>query len=211
MQKDIEQVRARLERVETPAQLATVVLANAETRPVAAPPPAPAPQPVTPAPARRSFQLPAAAAAIAVAALGGYLYYASVGNGSGGPPPASSSTSTTTSVVPAATTSIAATNPAGGGPAQPVVMQSLAVDVLPWARVRVVPLSSDGAAPNTLTTPFTIRLPIGEYRLDCENGGVSQPLSFEVRVEAARPTVITRAMPGFDANQVVQTLLGDQP
>ena len=216
MQKDIERVRARLERDDPKSVVATVILPDEETRPglpsTATAPPAAAPQPVTPAPARRSFQLPAAAAAIAVTALGGYLYYASLGNGSGGPLPALSSTSTTTSVAPAATTSIAATSSVTGGIAQPVVMQSLVVDVLPWARVKVVSLSgSDNPAPNTLTTPFTIRLPIGDYRLECENGGVSQPFSFPVRLEAAGPTLITRVMPGFDVNQVVQMLLGDRP
>ena len=93
-----------------------------------------------------------------------------------------------------------------------VAPQLVSVDVLPWARVRIVPASANADVPKEpLVTPFTIQLPPGNYRLECENGGVSTRSVFSITVEPGRPLSLTRPMTGFNAEQVVQALLGGQP
>ncbi len=118
----------------------------------------------------------------------------------------------------AVTTTIPATTtvppPPPTGPPDNVLVpapQLVSVDILPWARVRIVPVVAGVNVPGELLiTPFTVQLPPGDYRLECENGGVSTRSVFPIKVEAGRPLTVTRTMSGFNADQVVGTLLGDQ-
>lgn len=89
------------------------------------------------------------------------------------------------------------------------------IDIRPWARVRVVPAPpADGqTAPQvpaeSIYAPFTIDLAPGDYVLECENGGLHRPTTFQLKVEAAegRPQFFTRTMPGFNPTKIVDSLL----
>jgi len=82
------------------------------------------------------------------------------------------------------------------------------VDVRPWARVKIVPATPDQAAPaDALYAPFAVDLPPGTYTFECENGGVTRPLTFQVTVAAGPPQAVTRNMPGFNATKTVDGLL----
>jgi hypothetical protein len=83
------------------------------------------------------------------------------------------------------------------------------VDVRPWARVKIVPAAPDAQVPtDALYAPFAIDLPPGTYSLECENGGVTRPLTFQLTVAAGPPQAVTRNMPGFNATKTVDALLG---
>jgi hypothetical protein len=98
-------------------------------------------------------------------------------------------------------------------PKNPDLPVAVTVDLQPWARVRIV--AQAGAAgkyqalPTTpLVTPFTIPLLPGDYVMECENGGLTPPLSLQVSVAVGQNQFISRAMPGFDPRRVVDALLG---
>jgi hypothetical protein len=83
------------------------------------------------------------------------------------------------------------------------------VDVLPWARVRIVPVGHTGPVPTEpLVTPFSVELAPGEYRLECENDGVSPRTVFPLTVAAGRPLSVSRTMQGFDPARLVESLAG---
>jgi len=94
------------------------------------------------------------------------------------------------------------------------------IDAQPWARVTVAPATSDPAtggpaAPPILpfeqTTPVTLRLPEGTYRLELENGGVTPPHSETIVVERGGDNRFRIAMPGFDLTDVLRRLGGSPP
>lgn len=85
----------------------------------------------------------------------------------------------------------------------------VSIDVLPWARVRIVPVGHTAPVPKeALLTPFSVELAPGAYRLECDNDGISPPSVFPITVEAGRPLSVSRAMPGFDPSRLVETLAG---
>ena len=63
------------------------------------------------------------------------------------------------------------------------------------------------AAP--LETPFTVNLAPGDYVLVAENGGLTGPLGISVTLREGEPLVVTEPMPGFNANRIVDLLLGN--
>ena len=85
---------------------------------------------------------------------------------------------------------------------------SVSVDLQPWARVRI--LDAKGVAVNSspLTTPFLYSLAPGDYKFEAENGGISSPETFDVRIDPDRPKVINRPMRGFDVEKTLNGLLG---
>jgi serine/threonine protein kinase len=87
--------------------------------------------------------------------------------------------------------------------------QRVSVDVMPWARVRIVAVGHDAAVPSApLETPFTVELAPGDYRLECENDGVSPRTVFPITVTAGRSLTVNRTMRGFNAADVVDSLAG---
>ena len=58
-------------------------------------------------------------------------------------------------------------------------------------------------------TPARIALLPGEYVVDLENGGLTQPLRQNL-VVGVEPTQRAFVMPGFDADRAAATLLADQ-
>ncbi len=85
----------------------------------------------------------------------------------------------------------------------------VSIDVRPWARVALKPLGDTPTAKaGTHVTPLTIDLAPGEYELSFENGGVTQPLTRKVRVDAAAPASFRFSMPGFAPTEIVDRLLG---
>jgi serine/threonine protein kinase len=91
---------------------------------------------------------------------------------------------------------------------RPPALVAVTVDVRPWARVRVVSRTSSGQPIQTAATPFVLTLSPGEYVLECENGGLTPPESFPLRVEPGMPQVLSLAMKGFDAESVLTSLFG---
>lgn len=81
------------------------------------------------------------------------------------------------------------------------------IDVQPWARVTITgPLdqrSTPGTGATQVTgeaTPLRVALRPGRYRVDLENGGVTQPLQRDIDVAALNPAQrFVFTMPGFDA------------
>jgi hypothetical protein len=72
-----------------------------------------------------------------------------------------------------------------------------------------VPPAPDPSIPaDALYAPFAIDLPPGTYSFECENGGVTRPLTFQVTVAAGPTQAVTRNMPGFNATKTVDGLLG---
>ena len=94
----------------------------------------------------------------------------------------------------------------------PVGLNSVTIDIRPWARVRVVPVAAEGQAPpsvpaEALYAPFTVDLAPGDYTLEAENGGLNRNATFPIKVELGKPQVIVRIMPGFNATKTVDALL----
>jgi uncharacterized protein with von Willebrand factor type A (vWA) domain len=85
----------------------------------------------------------------------------------------------------------------------PVVL--VIIDARPWARVTV--RSTDGRVPELAqTTPAALRLPEGTYDLSFENGGITPPLTEQIRVSANGQKVFSFAMPQFDPNQLLNQM-----
>ena len=88
-------------------------------------------------------------------------------------------------------------------------MSTVYIDIRPWARVKITT-----SIPNvTLPTepqyvPFAIDLPAGDYTLEAENGGVNRPTTFQLKVAEGGPQTFVRAMQGFNATKIVESLLG---
>jgi hypothetical protein len=95
-------------------------------------------------------------------------------------------------------------NPAANA-AKPAV---LVVDFRPWARVRIS-TNVDGVTglDRTYVTPFSIALPPGEYVVRGENGDLTGPVQMTVRLDAGQTRQISQAMPRFDADRVIESLL----
>jgi len=75
--------------------------------------------------------------------------------------------------------------------------------------VKIVPAAPDPAVPtDPLYAPFAVDLPPGTYTFECENGGVTRPLTFQVTVAAGPTQGVIRNMPGFNATKTVDGLLG---
>jgi hypothetical protein len=93
-------------------------------------------------------------------------------------------------------------------PPPPIQMSALTVNLRPWARVRLRPVASDVETPAPQTTPFTITVPAGEYVLEAENGGLTPPFKVTLRLEGGKVRTISQDMPGFNADRVLDALLG---
>ena len=165
------------------------------------------------------WKIPAAAVS-AILVLG--LIAALVWQQLGGPEQAAESsltTATADSSKPAATPAPAAdaapvtASEEPPAAASPVGLNTVSIDVRPWARVRVVPANvPEGQTPPTvpaepLYTPFTIDLAPGDYTLEAENGGLNRNTTFQIKVELGKPQYIVRSMPGFNATKTVDALL----
>ena len=96
-------------------------------------------------------------------------------------------------------------------PASPA-LRSVAIDIRPWARVRVRPAEGQTLAvpPDAMYSPFTVDLAPGDYVLECENGGINGTTTFQMKVDAAegRTQFFVRNMQGFNATKIVDALLG---
>lgn len=211
--QSLDALEADLKRVldpsTKPANDATVVFDAAETVTMESPAPVAITAitpPLAPPPARRLSIGAALAAVILVAAVSMYLYQTR------GELPQTAAPQTQPSAQPTAP----APQPVPQSTAPPatatVTSQPVTIDVLPWARVRIVPVGHDAAVPSeSLLTPFTVSLVPGEYRLECENDGLSPRTVLPVTVAAGKPSTITRQMQGFNPARVVDTLLGSKP
>ena len=116
----------------------------------------------------------------------------------------------TTTVTPdtPATTSVPVETPPVDAPA-PANLTTVYIDVRPWARVRIVPSTPNPAIPtDVFFAPFAVDLPAGDYNLEAENGGVTPPTKFELKVGEGSPMTFVRNMPGFNAAKIVEGLLG---
>jgi serine/threonine protein kinase len=105
---------------------------------------------------------------------------------------------------------------AAPGPLSAPELNSVTIDVRPWARVRVVATKvPEGQSPPQVPTeplyaPFTIDLAPGDYTLEAENGGLNRNATFQIKVEGSKPQSFVRTMPGFNATKIVDALLAQQ-
>jgi serine/threonine protein kinase len=95
--------------------------------------------------------------------------------------------------------------PPVAGPIAPVMV---AIDLQPWARVRIVGQDGVAAPSEEFATPFTVLLQPGRYVLKCENGGLTQALDLPIEVKSGEPQTLSRRMLGFDPERLVTTLMG---
>jgi len=101
-------------------------------------------------------------------------------------------------------------SPSTDVPALPPV--PVTVDIRPWARVRIVAAEGVQVPAEPMYTPFTIQLAPGDYSLECDNGGVTKPVTYTLKVAATgKPHFFTRTMPGFNSTKVVDALLAREP
>jgi hypothetical protein len=84
---------------------------------------------------------------------------------------------------------------------------TLIVDLYPWAVVRIVNVATKEVVANTLT-PFRISLPPGSYQLSASLEMLNTSLEWTEEVTAGGEKTISQPMPGFNANRVVDGLLG---
>lgn len=99
------------------------------------------------------------------------------------------------------------TTPTGGRPtAGDAPTQSLLVNAVPWATVRIQPAAA-GAETIERTTPFAVSLPAGEYRMEFRHPQF-QPVTRSITVGAGAPAPVTVALPGADVDRIVADVLG---
>jgi hypothetical protein len=74
--------------------------------------------------------------------------------------------------------------------------------------VRIRALTEGIEAPaDTFTTPFNVQLQPGRYQLEMSNDTLTSQQTTEVEVAATGENRFHVTMPGFDANEAVQTFL----
>lgn len=96
-------------------------------------------------------------------------------------------------------------------PPPPATMSTVYIDIRPWARVKITSATPNPAIPaDTFYVPFAVDLPPGDYNLEAENGGVSRATTFQLKVAPGGAQSFVRAMPGFNATKVVESLLGQE-
>jgi hypothetical protein len=59
-------------------------------------------------------------------------------------------------------------------------------------------------------TPFTVTLPPGEYILRAENGGLTNAFEVRVQLEPGKPSTVSRELPGFNPDTIIEKLLGQR-
>jgi hypothetical protein len=158
----------------------------------------------------QTFGIAAAVVLLFLLAVGGLVWMQSgrTGQASDTPTSVPVPATTTAPAPPPATTSVEAGPPAGDPPAA-ANLTTVYIDFRPWARVRIVPSTPNPAIPtDTYFAPFAIDLPPGDYNLEAENGGVTPPTKFELKVGEGAPMTFVRNMPGFNATKIVEGLLG---
>ncbi|MEW6368142.1 MAG: protein kinase [Acidobacteriota bacterium] len=93
--------------------------------------------------------------------------------------------------------------------AAPAVV-GVAINALPWARAKIVPMTSGIAMPqiseDDRLTPCYLMLPEGEYRIELSNDGVSRPLVDQIRVQAGKNNSFLFTMPAHDPARIVAGL-----
>ena len=90
-------------------------------------------------------------------------------------------------------------------------MSTVYIDIRPWARVKITSATPNPAIPaDTFYVPFAVDLPPGDYNLEAENGGVNRATTFQLKVAPGGAQSFVRAMPGFNATKVVESLLGQE-
>ena len=66
------------------------------------------------------------------------------------------------------------------------------INAQPWARVTIS--SSDRRVSAAETTPVALRLPVGDYTMSFENGGITPASTQQVRVTAPGPQLVNEPM-----------------
>ena len=97
-------------------------------------------------------------------------------------------------------------------PASPVIVPvaapiGITINALPWARVRLVPASSDPQRPaEGGVTPYFGVVHPGVYEVELENGDLTPPLRQTIEVRPGGPTAFVFTMPGFNPARVVENI-----
>ena len=88
---------------------------------------------------------------------------------------------------------------------------NVTIDLRPWARVSITPLDPSGTRiGDTQETPFTVALTPGAYTLRAVNDLTPALDDWRIVVKPGESQEFSRDMPGFNASQVVELLLGSE-
>jgi tetratricopeptide (TPR) repeat protein len=91
-------------------------------------------------------------------------------------------------------------------------LQSVILNALPWASVKITPKSAADkmpAIPRDLATPCLLMLPPGEYNVELSNN-ISKPLKQAMTVRAGITNQFTFRMPAYDAQKIVAQVGGPE-
>ncbi|HJZ12458.1 MAG TPA: hypothetical protein VJ521_09925, partial [Acidobacteriota bacterium] len=102
---------------------------------------------------------------------------------------------------------LALKKPAPAPPPPPAVPSGVVnINALPWARIKITPLSKEIQLPSLgeeeSMTPCNLILPAGEYSMVLENG-VSKLVINRITVKAGAATAFSYTMPGYDAKKAL--------
>jgi serine/threonine-protein kinase len=91
----------------------------------------------------------------------------------------------------------------------PLVPVPVALNALPWARLRVMPkgTTASSAKVEECTTPCVLALAPGPYTIELENGGLTPPSHEEVTVGPGTGELVF-TMPSFDPRRAARTAMG---
>ncbi len=94
----------------------------------------------------------------------------------------------------------------------PEVKTSVSINVLPWAHVKLTPLTKGVEIPAILeaerTTPCNFLLPDGEYSLELTNDLVQQPVQKMIKVETGKANSFLFTMPAYDPKKALAQIRG---
>lgn len=96
-------------------------------------------------------------------------------------------------------------------PAVPPATVSVVINALPWARVKVTPVSNDVQVqipPEENVTPCSWLLPQGEYDVELTNNSSSQPVVKRIQVKSGEANFFQFEMPAFDTGAIQARIEG---
>jgi serine/threonine protein kinase len=99
-------------------------------------------------------------------------------------------------------------------PPTPLAVSQIPVSInaLPWARVKIVPLTKGIEVPAIpemeRITPCNFSLAEGDYVIELTNDSLGQPVQKKIKVESAKDNAFVFTMPAYDAKQALAQIRG---
>lgn len=103
-------------------------------------------------------------------------------------------------------------SPAPTLPQQSSSMFVISINALPWARVKITPLTKGITVPmipeTERITPCNFSLPAGEYTLELDNDTLSQPVQKKIKVQSGKANSFVFTMPTYDPKKALASIRG---